>query len=260
MSGKKKIIVVGFPKSGNTWLTRLTAELVHCPAKGFLYHENKPDVCIEGLERVSDYDCFKSHHQYHELLNEDQVRSKIIYVLRDPRDVVLSGTSYFNPIKVYHFKNLDLRQLVDIINYIYRKVLGERLMKKKMINAVLNGDSSVHHWCRVSWKKHMLPYIMKTHVLVVKYEDLLEDPFKESKRIVEFIGLKKDVDEIEKAIENQSFEVIKAKFRTRQQKSKFNFLRKGSANQWRRRLSKKEKKVFLQKLGAEIRALMYKPV
>ena len=36
----KKIIIVGYPKSGNTWLTRLTADLVGCPVEGFLYNPN----------------------------------------------------------------------------------------------------------------------------------------------------------------------------------------------------------------------------
>ena len=110
----KKIIIVGYPKSGNSWLTRLVAQLLDCPAKGFLYHE-KPEMVTEGLQRDSAYVCYKSHHQWHELKQEDQ-QAKIICITRDPRDVSLSGRSYFKfPLGSYLFyaksKNLIFRAI-----------------------------------------------------------------------------------------------------------------------------------------------------
>ena len=86
----KKIIIAGYPKSGNTWLSRLTANLVGCPVEGFLYNPNNVEIAIEGTERVSDYRVYKSHHQLSELTKEDIQNSKIIYVVRDPRDVLCS--------------------------------------------------------------------------------------------------------------------------------------------------------------------------
>ncbi len=68
MDEKKKVIIVGYPKSGNTWITRLTAELLNCPVKGFLYEKDNNEIAIEGLNRTSIYECYKSHHQYNELL------------------------------------------------------------------------------------------------------------------------------------------------------------------------------------------------
>jgi hypothetical protein len=90
------VIIVGYPKSGNTWVTRLVAELIGCPVVGFLDYDDQPEIAREGLNRRSDYQCFKSHHQLHELCDIDTNTKKIIYVVRDPRDVCISGAHYFH--------------------------------------------------------------------------------------------------------------------------------------------------------------------
>jgi hypothetical protein len=52
------VIIVGYPKSGNTWVTRLVAELIGCPVVGFLDYDDQPEIAREGLNRRSDYQCF----------------------------------------------------------------------------------------------------------------------------------------------------------------------------------------------------------
>ena len=79
---------MGYPKSGNTWVTRLIAELVGCPVAG-LWHSSKIEIAREGQHRVSDFQCFKSHHQLHELhTDKDSDEHYIVYVIRDPREAV----------------------------------------------------------------------------------------------------------------------------------------------------------------------------
>ena len=260
MDDKQKIIIVGYPKSGNTWITRLTAELLNCPVKGFLYENNNKEISIEGLNRSSNYECFKSHHQYQELLKEDQHNAKIIYVVRDPRDIVLSGTNYFynlNPVKVNHFKNVNFSFLVGLINRLFKALIGRRMMRKRMVNAVLNGDTRVHHWCRVSWKNHLHLYTIKPEVLKIKYEDALSNPVRESKKILDFIGEKRGVAEIEKAVELQSFNFVKKKFIKNGETHKATFLREGVSRQWKKGLNKSEKLLFIKSMAAEIDSLGY---
>lgn len=260
MNEKQKIIIVGYPKSGNTWVTRLTAQLLNCPVKGFLYDKDNNEISIEGLNRTGNYECFKSHHQYHELLKEDKNSSKIIYVVRDPRDIVLSGTNYFynlNPVKVNHFKNVNFSYLVSLINHTFKGLIGWRIMRKRMINAVLNGDKRVHHWCRISWKNHLHSYLLKPKLLQIKYEDVLLNPVRESKRILDFIGEKRSVAEIEKAVEFQSFNFVKKKFIEKGEIQKATFLREGVSGQWKKGLNKSEKSLLIKSITAEIESLGY---
>lgn len=49
------IIVAGYPKSGNTWATRLLAEVIGYPVAGS-WRRNVVDALeIEGADRVSDF-------------------------------------------------------------------------------------------------------------------------------------------------------------------------------------------------------------
>jgi hypothetical protein len=98
------IIISGYPKSGNTWLTRLTAQLVGCPVEGFWTQPQNKDRAIEGAERISKYSCFKSHHSFPLLKDSFQKfgknrSKKIIYIVRDPRDVAISASFFYKQLR-----------------------------------------------------------------------------------------------------------------------------------------------------------------
>lgn len=50
----QEVLVVGYPKSGNTWLTRLVAELISCPVKRFFGQPGNPEIAIEGSNHQSN--------------------------------------------------------------------------------------------------------------------------------------------------------------------------------------------------------------
>lgn len=259
----KKIIIVGYPKSGNTWLTRLTADLVECPVEGFLYNPNNIEIAIEGKERVSDYKVYKSHHQFSELTEEDIQNAKIIYVVRDPRDVSISGRSYFDfgkplfeNVKWYDWSfNNFFPKLISIIKAKINIVYLNR--NRKMNNAVLYGDNDVQYWCRISWKTHLKPYFEDENILKIKYESLLLDPLTESKRILNFIGIEKEEADVKHCIQNQSFEKKKNQFKEEKQLGKANFMRKGEKEQWKTLFSRKENLLFVNNLKKELIDLGY---
>ena len=247
------IIVVGYPKSGNTWVTRLVAELVGCPVVGFLDSDHN-EMAREGLNRKSIFQCFKSHHQYHELCNIKTNSRKIIYVIRDPRDICISGAKYFY-FERWRFLGKCLRRLpkgiliYSRINQLLTNSLSYRV--KKMMQAVIYGSSDIHYWIRIPWVSHYKPY-MKSQCLFVKYEDLLCHPERESKRVLEFLGVKREENWIKGAIEKQSFDNKKQEFLKKGELNKASFLRTGKKEQWREKLSEKQKKVFNEKLADEL--------
>lgn len=101
----KTICIVGYPKSGNTWITRLIADAIDSPIRP-LY--GGVPLATEGKDRKGEY----SVHQLHlrpiwngpniGIVNEFQFNisgwqgEKIVFIYRDPRDVMVSLKYYWN--------------------------------------------------------------------------------------------------------------------------------------------------------------------
>lgn len=252
------IIVTGYPKSGNTWVTRLVADLVGCPIAGFL-NSAHDEIACEGLDRKSQFQCFKSHHQLDELLDIKSNTKKIIYVVRDPRDICLSGSRYFC-IERWPLLGRLLGRMSGVnriylwLNKFVLSTPGYRF--RRMAQAIIHGSLEVHYWVRVSWAAHYKPYLERHHFFV-KYEDLVADPEWECKRIIEFLGIDSSDIQIKAAIERQSFENKKHEFLANGQVSNARFLRNGRAQQWIKKLSIDQKKMFSNALADELNELGY---
>jgi len=201
-----------------------------------------------------------------ELSKQDITSSKIIYVIRDPRDISISGRNYF-PFGKLLFPNIkwskkDLfHKVADFlkakVNSIHKSLMKKLFAKSEMNKAVLYGNKNVNYWCRVSWKSHVTPYINNSDILKVKYESVISDPLSESKRILNFIGIKREEEKILQDINNQSFEKRKKKFIGENHLGKANFLRKGEREQWKTIFSRKENLWFVDNLKQELIELGY---
>ena len=248
----KNIVITGYPKSGNTWITRLVAELIQCPVEGF-WQSQHDEIASEGSDRNSPYACYKSHHQLYELESLEALPWKIIYVIRDPRDIVFSGMPYFYRGYLRAVKHRLF--LHPVLSRIYYHLGGKQEMKRVMIRTILEGDSRTHRWCKVSWAAHVAPFVKRPDILKITYRDMLSDPVSCCQNILEYLSVTRTAEEISNAIQNQSFNVVSEKFRNSGQVRKAKFLRAGRRGYWRSQLSPAEQKLFADALGTELQDL-----
>ncbi|WP_321283952.1 sulfotransferase domain-containing protein [uncultured Vibrio sp.] len=231
---KKRIVVCGYPKSGNTWLVRLIAEAINCPVAGFWCEPLHDEGGKEGLDRVSQYACYKAHHS-HEQLQETfrhyaNGSEKVVYIVRDPRDVVISASAFFGAPPRYRLL-FDAFGLFPRGKSFYRRLFNSKIyVHDFMIQVVLNG-SDYGAWLSTPWKKHVDEYI-KSGIMIVRYEDLLSDAVSEMKRILDYIGVSKSLDEIVAAVNSQSFENKRKKLEADGDYGRLHFLRNGNKGQY----------------------------
>lgn len=146
----------------------------------------------------------------------------VIYLVRNPLDVAISFAHHLD-------KSID-------------KTI--KLMANEA--AFLTGlNSSAPHLPQKlsSWSQHITSWIDEPglNVLVVRYEDMIQDTVKKFSEIIEFVELEFDAVRIKKAVEFSSFDRLKEQecqygFKERQATSA-SFFRQGRSGNWRDRLN-----------------------
>lgn len=246
----KNLVIVGYPKSGCTWVTRLLAELVGCPVAGF-WQSKKSEIAVEGVERVSDYRCHKSHHQDRELALGPEDRA--IYVLRDPRDIAVSAASHFIFRRFGKYRTWEraawARKLYA--HTLYPLLVRPSLRLEKITGALLAGDARVHNWVRVSWREHLRPYAA-AGVPLVRYEDLLAEPETEVRTLLQQLAIARSPEEIARAVDEQSFARKKAALLASGERGQAKFLRVGCSGKWRKQLPLHLQARFTRELGDDL--------
>lgn len=217
---KDDIWLVSYPKSGNTWLRFLLGNLFADNPVDFLSLEDLiPDIHVNSLWRLSQMESpriLKSHYSY------DWRYRKVIYIVRDPRDVVIS---YWMHQKKARKIPLDLPIELFGIDFV-------------------KGNLPYGSWC-----EHVGSWFGARNntndFLLIRYEDLLENTMGVLESILnaieQFPGIKRD---FRLAIFLSNFDRMKELEQKQQSRWKpikkslysLNFVREGKSGQWRNTL------------------------
>ncbi len=245
---RKNIVIVGYPKSGTTWLSRLVAELVSCPLQGDWGFEKLDSPYKEGLERESKFQVYKSHHSIKEINKASKLEIyKIIYIIRDPRDIVVSGVYYFNFLPRLLAKKKVIYKINSVLRKTYNRLVSNKEKKRQMIQAILYGNKAINPWLSTSWLDHFTPYF-NNNILFIKYENLIDSPEIESQKILNYLKINQSPEHIKKSVINQSFKTRKLKDVDKKDKHQKKILRKGIQGGWKKEFNEEEINQFQLKL------------
>jgi hypothetical protein len=257
---KRNIIICGFPKSGNTWLTRLTAQLVDCPVAGFWLEPFNEEQAIEGSDRQSPWRCFKAHHPLKLLQRSLEVygngNDSIIYIYRDPRSIACSAAKYFKFKPQYKF-------LFELLSFfpngikLYENIFHNTTRKLNIVvNGLIKGSNQIP-WFAYPWSSHVQEFTEESRVLSLSYEALRSDSLVQCRRICDFLSLNRTIEEIEKTILDQEFDKKKRILIEQGLTSKARLLRKGSITSWKNELPAANIKQLEISLGPIMRQMGY---
>jgi hypothetical protein len=175
------VFLVSFPKSGNTWTRFLLGNLMFPdqPATFANIHRLIPDPTgtskkdFDNLPRpriIKSHDCF------------DPRFPKVIYIVRDPRDVVVSQYHYHRKIK---------------------KIADDSPIET-FVGRFMAGDTCPHG----SWGQNVITWLATrqdaSRFLLLRYEDMVADTPRELAKIVAFLGKTASPAQIALAVERSS--------------------------------------------------------
>ena len=268
-----------YPKSGNTWV-RLFLDNLLSPNKDFNINDNVIDqfpirshfldlsenindqdefakYCIEAQQKLNldnKQKILKTHNAFwnwgggkYTFTNEKNTLG-VIYIVRDPRNIITSVLNYF------HKKNYN--QALEFMKE--NKVLGGN--KEEIGLPTIIGSWSNHY---KSWKK------FKKNFLIIKYENLLENPLYEFSKITNYLknisDFKFENNKIMKAIEECSFDNMSKQedrfgFNDNSKRNKQlnkKFFNLGPSNKWQDILDKETQEEIEKVFGSEMKELGY---
>lgn len=165
----KDVFIISFPKCGRTWLTMILARI-------FQKEYNLPEGYVTNIESISDkllsipkirvfHEDNPQNKKSIELLKDktSYKNNKIILLIRDPRDVIVSW--YF------HEKNRKKRYNGKLNDFLF-KGFGDFNTIIKYYNI---------------WSENMTKL---KNILILRYEDLTNDSLNQIKRVLEFMNIK----------------------------------------------------------------------
>jgi hypothetical protein len=176
------VFLTSYPRSGNTWTRFLVGNLVHTEeAVTFLNVERLvPDMYKHGdhyLRNLPRPRILKSHEVF------DPRYKRVIYIVRDPRDVAVSH---------YHF---EMKQ----------KSIADDFPIEDFVKGWMAGQ----YWDRIgNWADHAISWLStrqgRNNFVILRYEDLIADPKQELIKVAHLLGIDPSSDRLARTIDLSS--------------------------------------------------------
>jgi hypothetical protein len=238
--------LVSFPRSGNTWTRFLVCNLMNPddPVNFAQLESRIPeiyDVTDRNLRAFPRPRIIKSHECF------DPRYKKIVYIVRDPRDVLIS---------YYEFQ-------------LKRRVISDELSLEEFVPRFMESEIEPKTG---SWRDHVVSWTAtrggQKNFLLLRYEDMIADTQKESTKISSFLGLDSSPERIARAValssadrmrklEKEQSRQWKETKKTRQDKP---FVRKAASGGWKTILSERAVAQIESAWGDVMRSAGYKLV
>jgi len=237
--------VVSYGKSGTTWTCFLIANLVYPDRRVTFANINQlildPDsIPKRTLVRAPSPRILKSHYCF------EPRYPRVIYVVRDPRDVALSQ---------FHMNRK-------------RKVIGDNYPIEKWVPRFLEGQTSVYPG---SWREHVSSWLTarqgRPNLLLLRYEDLASDAERELARIASFLKMNPQPEQIAQAVSKSSADKMRQLEKatahlwstTKDTRRDIPFVRSAKAGGWRSELPPASIAAIETAWGPLMRWLGYEP-
>jgi hypothetical protein len=232
---ERDVFVAAYARTGSVWLRFLLYEiLARDPATFNVVNRNIPDVGRHGQSLPllpNGGRLLKTHEPYRKEYR------KAIYMVRDPRDVILSE---------YAFYKQSRR-----IDYTFDEFFHLFLQGKS--NGYGPWGAHVRSWLRS-------PIAENGNLLIIRFEDLKKQTESSLGRILNFLGAQADTLTIRRAIANNTVARMREKEAENPQlvtREGHNYIRSGSVGGWRENLSQAEVMLIEQHAGEVLAQMGY---
>jgi len=246
----KILWLASYPKSGNTWLRVFLHNYINqpdapysinklndlsaseCNAAFFRAHlagppaayttqevqRVRPKVHHELMKLHDDLVFIKTHNANRAVhgiaLCTPAVSAGAIYLIRDPRDVAISYAAYTG------------RGLDDIIGFMSQAGAANR-----------GTDAQVFEFLG-AWSSHVESWIATPGVLLLRYEDMLENPAREFARVIRYLGDEPEPERLGQAVAYSDFVALAKQearhgYQAGSPTAAAPFFREGRAGGWR---------------------------
>uniref|UniRef100_A0A2K6PVG7 Sulfotransferase n=1 Tax=Rhinopithecus roxellana TaxID=61622 RepID=A0A2K6PVG7_RHIRO len=230
------VIILTYPKSGTNWLIEILC-LIHSKGdpkwiQSVPIWERSPwvetEIGYESLSKEEGPRLFSSHLPI-QLFPKSffSSKAKVIYLMRNPRDVFVSGYFFWNSVK-----------------FVKKPKSWEQYFEWFSQGNVIYGSwfDHIHGW---------MPMREKKNFLLLSYEELKQDTRRTVEEICQFLGKTLEPEEMNLILKNSSFQSMKGNKMSNYSLlgadfvvDKAQLLRKGASGDWKNHLTVAQAEAF----------------